>query len=293
MFRRDVIGDVKTRPSPRPPVPPDQLLALAPRRTVRACRGAVVEDAAIGGPREPPAVTEIIARPALVGAIAPRLGIDARVDPATARRRAVGLQLCEAGEQRAVGDATAVDLLQHVLDVGLARRSRARIVPRQRVQSGVARARIARGLLLHPPSQVEGEPRVTTRISRRAFPSTPRPGWKANHASLRQSPGGPPAFCRHCPSRCVLVKQPSFSTCPAAGIRKTSVLMSVVLSSPRSTSGESYQKLAVSISTRSRTTSQSSCARARRSSRAFGAPTAGFCPRTNSPSSPPSAISSQ
>jgi hypothetical protein len=90
-----------------------------------------------------------------------------------------------------------------------------------------------------------------------------------------------------------LVKVPSFSACPAAGSRNTSVPTPSGRSSPRSTSGESYQKLATSVSTRSRTTSHCSLASARRSSPAFGAPTAGFCPKTKSPSSLPAAISSQ
>jgi hypothetical protein len=42
--------------------------------------------------------------------------------------------------------------------------------------------------------------------------------------------------------------------------------------------GESFQNVADSISTRSRTTSQSSCAIARRCSRPCEEPTAGFCP---------------
>ena len=55
----------------------------------------------------------------------------------------------------------------------------------------------------------------------------------------------------------MFVKVPSFSETMAAGIRKTSVLISSVLSSPLFISGESFQKLADSISKRSRTTSQS------------------------------------
>ena len=91
----------------------------------------------------------------------------------------------------------------------------------------------------------------------------------------------------------MLVKVPSFSAWPAAGSRNTSVATDPGTSSPRSTSGESYQKLATSVCTMSRTTSHCSRASARRSSPALGAPTAGFCPKTNSPSSFPAAISSQ
>ena len=76
----------------------------------------------------------------------------------------------------------------------------------------------------------------------------------------------------------MFVNEPSFSTCAAAGRKKTSVGISSVFSSPDSISGLSYQKDAVSISTRSRTTSQSSFASARRFARPFADPTAGFSP---------------
>ena len=74
----------------------------------------------------------------------------------------------------------------------------------------------------------------------------------------------------------MFVKQPAFSTCAAAGIRNTSVSMSSVRSSPDCTSGESRQKLAVSSSFMSRTTSHLIFASARRCSPACWEPTAGF-----------------
>ena len=77
----------------------------------------------------------------------------------------------------------------------------------------------------------------------------------------------------------MLVKVPSFSVWAAAGRKNTSVPMSAVASSPVSISGPSSQKVALSISTRSRTTSQSSLARARRCSRLLDEPTAGFWPK--------------
>ena len=77
------------------------------------------------------------------------------------------------------------------------------------------------------------------------------------------------------------------------GEKKTSVSMPSGFSSPLRTSGESYQKEAVSVSTISRTTSHFSLAKALRSRPEFGAPTAGFCPMTNRPSTFPSAISNQ
>ena len=68
--------------------------------------------------------------------------------------------------------------------------------------------------------------------------------------------------------------------------------MSAVASSPVSISGPSSQKVALSISTRSRTTSQSSSARARRCSRLLGEPTAGFSPKRKYPFTVPSSIPS-
>ena len=76
----------------------------------------------------------------------------------------------------------------------------------------------------------------------------------------------------------MFVKEPSFSVCVAAGRKKISVGISSVRSSPDSISGLSYQKAADSISTTSRTTSQSSFASASRCALALVLPTAGFSP---------------
>ena len=103
-------------------------------------------------------------------------------------------------------------------------------------------------------------------------------------SSERASPGGSSALSRHCRRRWVLVKWPSFSMCAAAGMRKTSVWISSVTSSPDLTSGESSQKRADSTSARSRTTSHLSPASARRCSPECWEPTAGFWPITNIPS---------
>src|SRR5699024_12039677 len=64
--------------------------------------------------------------------------------------------------------------------------------------------------------------------------------------------------------RWVCVKVPAFSTCVAAGKRKTSVPISSVFNSPVLISGESYQNDAVSISWKSRTTNHFSDASPRR-----------------------------
>ena len=104
-----------------------------------------------------------------------------------------------------------------------------------------------------------------------------------NHSSLRASPGGSSALSRHCTRRCVFVNVPSFSRCDAAGMRNTSVAHS---------SGRSFQKLADSISARSRTTSHFRCRSARLCSPACWDPTTGFCPMQTRPSSPPSSARS-
>jgi hypothetical protein len=61
-------------------------------------------------------------------------------------------------------------------------------------------------------------------------------------------------------------------------MKKTSVPIRSVRSSPVAISGLLFQKAALSITVRSRTTSQSSFAMASRCSRAPADPTAGFCP---------------
>ena len=87
--------------------------------------------------------------------------------------------------------------------------------------------------------------------------------------------------------RCVWVKVPAFSTWVAAGMRKTSVPISSVFNSPERISGESYQKEAVSISWKSRTTSHFKLAKARRCIPPLDWATAGFWPKTKYPSTTP------
>ena len=85
---------------------------------------------------------------------------------------------------------------------------------------------------------------------------------------------------RHCSIRWVWVKEPAFSTCVAAGRKKTSVAMSPVTSSPVAISGPSFQNVADSIIWRSRTTSQSRLAIPSRCILPLEEPTAGFSPTT-------------
>ena len=88
----------------------------------------------------------------------------------------------------------------------------------------------------------------------------------------------------------MLVKLPSFSVWAAAGRKNTSVWMSCARASPDSCSGESFQNRPDSVGWKSRTTSQSSLARARRISLELAEPTVGFCPTQNMPFTPPSSI---
>jgi hypothetical protein len=78
----------------------------------------------------------------------------------------------------------------------------------------------------------------------------------------------------------VFVNEPSFSRCELAGRKKTSVPIVSGDTSPDSTSGLSYQNDALSISTRSRTTSQSSRPSASRCALPLAEPIAGFSPAT-------------
>src|SRR5204862_5785403 len=86
---RDVVSD----PLALLFVPPDQRLALTPRRAVRLRRRAVVEDAAVERPRVTPAVSVAALRLAFVRFVF--VLEHAGVDPAAARCQAVVFQLAE------------------------------------------------------------------------------------------------------------------------------------------------------------------------------------------------------
>jgi hypothetical protein len=109
-----------------------------------------------------------------------------------------------------------------------------------------------------------------------------------NHSSLRASPAGSTAAWCHCSSRWVLVKLPFFSVCAAAGRKNTSVLRSSVRISPVSISGPFCHQVALSVSEKSRITSQSRFARPSRCMRALAEPTAGFWPSSMYPVHTPS-----
>jgi hypothetical protein len=123
-----------------------------------------------------------------------------------------------------------------------------------------------------------------------SFARMRRPRSKKNCSSERQSARGSTAFACHCSSRCVLVNVPSFSVWAAAGMKKTSVPISSVFSSPLRISGPSFHHEADSISWKSRTTTHSAFAIANLCSLPWADPTAGFSPTTKKPGHLPSSI---
>src|ERR1700694_3291673 len=107
------IRAVEPRPLPLCGVPPDILLALRPGLALWVGRRPVVEHPAIPGPREAPLGTH----PPIALDPPPRhvlalLRIDPRVDPDATGRRSVVFERGELGQEFAIRDRIAVDLLQ-------------------------------------------------------------------------------------------------------------------------------------------------------------------------------------
>src|SRR4029453_5137392 len=107
--------------------------------------------------------------------------------------------------------------------------------------------------------------------------------------SERQSPGGSAAFQWNWSMRCVLVNVPSYSAICEDGRKNTSVWMSCGLTFPLLTSGAFFQKVAVSVSQLSFTTSHWSLPRPLRSRLAWS-DVAGFWPMQYMPLTRPSAM---
>ena len=152
-------------------VPPHELLALAPRLAVRVRRGAVVEHAAVRGPRPAPlgVVRALLpVRHAARGLVHP-VRVDAGVDPAAAGGGAVGFELEIAVDGRTGGDVVAVDAPQDVFGRRLRPRPRALhvVAPVQLLHRLVARVRRRRQPLLDHPAQVVEEPQVRALVAGR------------------------------------------------------------------------------------------------------------------------------
>src|SRR5579864_8680861 len=117
-FCRCEIGNIIPEPFLLLCIPPDQFLALAPRRAIGSRRSTVVEDAAIAGPGESPAMTVKIFGLAFSGKILSRLGKDAGVNPTTARSGTIGFQIFVSRHQLAVRRGPSVYFLQNFFDLG-------------------------------------------------------------------------------------------------------------------------------------------------------------------------------
>src|SRR5436305_46334 len=162
-----VIGVIEPRPFFLLSVPPDEFLALAPGFAVGISGGAVVDDAAIVRPGETPAVPEEIAWISLVGTIAAFFGVNPAINPCAARSRAIVLQFLHVRNLFPVSYRPAIDLLQHNFNFWLLLLTFDRVIPCERVQSGVAGASIAFCFFLQPPSQVIDKPGVAAGIAGR------------------------------------------------------------------------------------------------------------------------------
>src|SRR5207244_214212 len=120
-------------------VPPDVLLAFRPGLAVRVGGRAVVEDPGIGrpGPTPLPGHPALLAAGLPAGALVDVVLVDPRVDPRSAGRRSVGLQLLVAGDEVPLG-VEPVDLAQYDLGVRLPMRIEQRVVPGQVERGPVA-----------------------------------------------------------------------------------------------------------------------------------------------------------
>src|SRR5437870_8531867 len=86
------IGDVDAGPFALGLVPPNQFLAVAPRRAGRAGARSIIYDAAVARPGEAPPVAKVIRRFPRKSLVDFVRAEDAGVNPAAACRRTVGLQ---------------------------------------------------------------------------------------------------------------------------------------------------------------------------------------------------------
>src|SRR5919199_578993 len=143
-------------------IPPYELLAFAPGLSFGVCRSTVVEDAAVVRPRPGPLRSHqrlLPSRLASASLVDP-VGIDARVDPTPASRRAIVLELQETAHRRAVGYVVAAYLFEDALYVWLFVLALGRVVPGQGFDQRVARILGVLVELLEPTSQMEDEPGV-------------------------------------------------------------------------------------------------------------------------------------
>src|SRR5947207_14063241 len=98
MFSRFEIGNIDAGPFFG--LPPDQFFAFAPGFAIRLGAGTIVNDAAIAGPTETPAVSEIIFRLPCVCLVHPVAAENAPVYPGTARGGSVTTEFVLIGALR-------------------------------------------------------------------------------------------------------------------------------------------------------------------------------------------------
>src|SRR5262249_45975199 len=119
------VGDVEPHPLLLRLVPPDPLLSIAPRSSLRVGGGAVVHDAAVRRPRGAPAELRAPRAPRigplLRRAVLPGRRKHAAVDPRCAGRGSVVLEIAESRHvPGGVAGVVAVDLAQDLQRIRLA-----------------------------------------------------------------------------------------------------------------------------------------------------------------------------
>src|SRR4051794_5198969 len=115
-------------------VPPDKLLAFTPGLPIGASGRAVINDAAVVGPRESPPTPKIVVRSALVRLVHALFWIDAAVNPAAACSRAVILELVVGLELGAIVPVPAVNLTQNLIDIWFGMLTMSFVIPGDRVE---------------------------------------------------------------------------------------------------------------------------------------------------------------
>src|SRR5690606_13147438 len=153
-------------PLPLHLVPPHVGLALAPRAPLRVGRGTVVEHTPVRRPHPAPLGRHpVLLRAGLAtGGLVDAVGEDAGVDPAAARRGAVGPHLDEARQQPAVRHLPAVDLLEHRLGARLVVPAVHRVVPGEVEQRTVPLIMAVRQPLPDDPAEVVEEPQLRAAV---------------------------------------------------------------------------------------------------------------------------------
>src|SRR5438132_12767103 len=102
------IGSIQPSPLSFLLIPPDQLLALAPRLSIRTRRSPVINDTAVIGPCEPPTVSQITLRLTFVGPVLIGIRKHTRINPAAASRAAIFFERLETGQQLAIRHSAAI-----------------------------------------------------------------------------------------------------------------------------------------------------------------------------------------